>query len=141
MSKRRVLILCTGNSCRSQMAEGLWRVLGGASWEVHSAGTRPAGFVHPLAVRAMAETDVDIRDQRSKSLDEYAGESFDVVVTVCDSAAQDCPMFPGGTRVLHWPLRDPAAVVRDEQEQMLAFRRTRDEIRARIARWLAHEPV
>jgi arsenate reductase len=135
MSKRRVLIVCTGNSCRSQMAEGLWRELAGDEWEAHSAGSRPAGFVHPQAIEALAEVGIDISGQRSKALDEFRGQRFELVVTVCENAARDCPVFPDAGRVLHWPLTDPAAA--DGQQGRLAFLRVRDELRARTAAWLA----
>src|ERR687893_1475059 len=110
MSERgRVLILCTGNSARSQMAEGLLRGMAGARFEVESAGTRPTGL-RPEAVEAMRERGVDISGQRSKSVDEFAGEAFDYVITVCDNARDNCPVFPGATERIHWGFNDPAAV-------------------------------
>ncbi len=137
--QRRVLILCTGNSCRSQMAEGLWRHLGGDAWDVHSAGSRPTGAVHPLAVRAMAERGLDISQQESKSLAPYAEQPFDVVVTVCDSAAQDCPAFSRAAQRLHWSTDDPAAVDGTETQQMASFARVRDELAERIRTFLASD--
>jgi arsenate reductase len=97
---KRVLILCTGNSCRSQIAEGLWRALAGDRWEVASAGARPAGTVHPLAVEAMQEIGIDISSHRSKHVDEFAGQNFDLLVTVCDSARESCPTLPRVKRAL-----------------------------------------
>ena len=136
MSKRRVLILCTGNSCRSQIAEALWRHLAGDEWDVHSAGSHPVGFVHPLAVQALAELGLDVGDQHSKALDRYLHQQFDLVVTVCDRAAQDCPTFTHARRRIHWPLDDPASAGETELELASAFRHTRDEVRARIAAFL-----
>jgi arsenate reductase len=133
--KRRVLFLCTGNSCRSHMGEGLLRLLGGQRFESHSAGSRPAGYVHPLAVRVMAEVGVDISAHSSKSIAEFVpprGEAPDVVVSVCDSAAKDCPAFPGRAQRLHWPFADPVHVQGNEAERLAAFRKTRDEIRRRL---------
>ena len=133
-TKRRVLILCTGNSARSQMAEGLLRELGGDRFEVFSAGTRPAG-VRPEAVEAMREVGVDISAHRSKSVDEFAGREFDYVVTVCDNARESCPVFPGKTQRVHWSFDDPAAAGGAWDERLAAFRRVRDEIGARLREW------
>jgi arsenate reductase len=139
MSERgRVLILCTGNSARSQMAEGLLRREAGARFEVFSAGTRPAG-VRPEAVAAMREVGVDISGQRSKSVDEFAGQAFDYVITVCDNARDNCPIFPGPTERIHWGFDDPAAVEGDEATRLSAFRRVRDEIASRLRAWLSEE--
>jgi len=132
----RVLILCTGNSCRSQMAQALWESLAGARWEVASAGSRPSGYVHPLAIRAMQELGIDISANTSKSLDLFQHEAFDLVVTVCDNARESCPVFPGAKASLHWPFDDPAVVTGTEEERMLEFRRVRDEIKNRIATFL-----
>jgi arsenate reductase len=134
--KKRVLILCTGNSCRSQIAEGLWRSLAGDEWEAYSAGSRPAGFVHPLAVQVMAECGIDISAHRSKHLDEYSNVAFDLVVTVCDSAKESCPVLPGAGQSLHWPFDDPAEVTGSEAEILDAFHEVRDRIRERIGRYL-----
>lgn len=128
---RRVLILCTGNSARSQMAEGLLRELASGAVEVHSAGTEPSS-VHPLAIRVMAEHGIDIRRQRSKHLDEFIQQAFDDVITVCDRAAETCPVFPGGGRRLHWSLPDPAAVPGGEAERLTAFRTVRDALEERL---------
>jgi arsenate reductase (thioredoxin) len=106
--KKRILFLCTGNAVRSQMAEAIASAFHGEVVEAVSAGSRPAGWVHPDAVRAMADIGVDIRDAESKSADRFLQERFDVVVTVCDSAAQDCPTWPGAKRIEHWPIEDPS---------------------------------
>ena len=131
---KRVLILCTGNSARSQMAEGLLRELGGGRFEVYSAGTRPTGL-RAEAVEAMREAGVDISSQRSKSVDEFAGREFDYVITVCDNANENCPVFPGKTERIHWGFDDPAAVEGTWDERLSAFRRVRDEIAARLREW------
>ncbi len=130
-NKLRVLILCTGNSARSQMAEGLLRHLGGTRYEVFSAGTKPAG-VNPLAIEAMREVGIDISTQRSKSVAEFAGQEFAAVITVCDNAAEECPIFPGAPQRAHWSLPDPAAVSGTEQEKLEAFRKVREELERRI---------
>ena len=128
----RILFLCTGNSARSQMAEGLARALGGD--RVWSAGIAPRG-VHPLAVRAMAERGIDISGQSSKDLSAVPRDP-DVVVTLCDNAADRCPAFPGRVARVHWSLADPAAVAGTEEERLAAFRRTRSEIESRLAAFL-----
>jgi len=129
--KRRVVILCTGNSARSQMAEGLLRHLGGTRFEVFSAGTRPVG-VNVLAIEVMREVGIDISKQRSKSVGEFAGQEFATVITVCDNAAEECPIFPGAPRRAHWSLPDPAAVSGTREEKLGAFRKVRDELERRI---------
>ncbi len=123
-----VLILCTGNSCRSQMAEALLRKAAGDSLRVESAGSQPSGYVHPLAIRAMAEVDLDISASRSKSLDEFLFQDVDTVISVCGNADAACPVFPGQVRRYHWPFDDPAHAKGDEEAQMKVFRRVRDEI-------------
>jgi len=133
--KRQVLVLCTGNSARSQMAEGLLRHLGQGEIEVFSAGTAPSA-VHPLAVRVMEEIEIDISSHRSKDLDGFRHSSFDDVITVCDNAAESCPVFPGGARRTHWSLPDPVAVQGDEGERLAAFRRVREALDSRMRRWL-----
>lgn len=125
----RVLILCTGNSARSQMAEGLLRHDGGDRFTVESAGTKPS-VVRPEAIAALREIGIDISGHRSKHVDEFTGQAFDVVLTVCDHANEVCPVFPGGTRRLHHAFDDPAAVTGDDETRLAAFRRVRDEIRA-----------
>ncbi|HPE63650.1 MAG TPA: arsenate reductase ArsC [Methanothrix sp.] len=130
-TKPRVLFVCTNNSARSQMAEGLLRHLHGDRYEVFSAGTFPTE-VHPLAIRAMAERGVDISGHRSKSLDEFRGAEFDLVVTVCDRAREACPFFPGGGKRVHQSFPDPAAAAGTEEERLCAFRDVRDAIEAWI---------
>ena len=127
MTMKRILFLCTGNAARSQMAEAIARANHGDVVEVVSAGSRPAGFVHPLAVRAMADLGVDIRDAESKPAERFIREDFDAVVTVCDSAAQDCPAWPGARRLEHWPIEDPSS------GGYPGFVATRDDLARRIA--------
>jgi arsenate reductase len=132
MTKKRILFLCTGNAARSQMAEGLARAFHGDEVDVVSAGSRPAGWVHPLAIRAMAAIGVDIHDQYSKSADEFLDQPFDAVITVCDSAAKDCPTWPGAKRVEHWPVVDPSYGPDDPATRYDRFVATRDELAKRI---------
>jgi arsenate reductase len=133
------LVLCTGNSCRSQMAEGLVNHFLGETWEARSAGTDPAGYVHPLAVQAMAELGIDISGRRSKPVDEFRGAAFDLVVTVCDDAAEACPMWLGQGRVAHISFPDPARATGTLDEQLAAFRRVRDDLRTQILGFLEKE--
>ena len=130
--KKKILFLCTGNAARSQMAEGLARADHGDVLDVVSAGSRPAGWVHPLAIRALADVGIDASDHTSKSADQFINEPFDVVVTVCDSAAQDCPMWPGAKRIEHWPIEDPSYGPDDPATRPDRFAATRDELRRRI---------
>lgn len=132
MSRKRVLFLCTGNSARSQMAEGLVNHLLGDRWEAFSAGTAPSGCVHPLAVKALAELGVDAATQRSKSTDEFRGVDFDVVITVCDHAAQNCPVWLGKGRRKRPGFPEPAAAAGGEVEQLEMFRRVRDGLRQTV---------
>ena len=129
--KKRVLILCTGNSARSQMAEGFLRHAGGDRFEVFSAGTHPS-VVREEAIEAMRDWDIDLSGHRAKSVDEFAGQQFDYVVTVCDNAANNCPVFPGAAQRIHWSFDDPAAAVGDYKTRVMEFRRVRDEIAARF---------
>jgi arsenate reductase len=129
--KQRVLFLCTHNSARSQMAEGLLRALGGDRFEAMSAGTE-ATHVRPLAIRAMRELGVDISGQESKTLDRYLREPFDYVITVCDDANEACPFFPGAANRLHWSFEDPSRAKGSEEERLAVFRSVRDRIRQRI---------
>jgi arsenate reductase (thioredoxin) len=131
VDRQRVLFLCTHNSARSQMAEGLLRALAGDRFEAFSAGTE-ATHVRPLAIEAMADLGVDISQQESKTLDRYLGEPFDAVITVCDQAAEACPVFPGARRRLHWSFPDPSKATGSEAEQLAVYRRVRDDIRQRI---------
>ena len=133
--KKRVLILCTGNSARSQMAEGLLRHDGGGRFEVFSAGVEPS-HVRPQAIEAMREIGMDISGHRSKSVDEFAGQEFDYVITVCDNANERCPVFPGKTERIHWSFDDPAAAEGDEAERLAVFRRVRDEIRGKLREFI-----
>jgi arsenate reductase len=128
MEKQRVLILCTGNSARSQMAEGLLRHDAGDRFVVESAGVKP-GHVRPEAIAVMQEIGLDISGHRSKHVDEFSGQGFDYVLTVCDNANESCPVLPGQGRRLHRSFADPAALQGSEQERLAAFRKARDEIR------------
>ena len=127
--KPLVLILCTGNSCRSHLAEGILRAAAGDLVEVASAGSKPAGYVHPLAIRVMAEIGIDISAHRSKHLNEFLDRPVQTVITVCGNADQVCPMFPGQMYRHHWGFDDPAHATGTEDEQLAVFRRVRDEIR------------
>ena len=138
MKKRKVLLLCTGNSARSQMAEGLVNHFRGDEWEAVSAGTRPSGYVHPLSIRAVAELGIDISGSRSKSADEFRDAELDLVITVCDGAAQNCPVWLGQGRVVHIPFPDPAAATGSEGEQLALFKQVRDGIRTRVFEVLDH---
>ena len=135
---KRVLILCTGNSCRSQMAEGLFRHLSDGAYDAYSAGVNPSA-VNPLAIRAMDEIGIDISANTSDHVDLYAGQAFDLVITVCDNAQENCPVFPGAKDMRHWPFDDPADATGSEEEKMPVFRRIRDEIQAKIADFLKKE--
>jgi len=126
--KKRVLILCTGNSARSQMAEGLLGHDAGDRFEVESAGTKPSS-VRPEAIQVMREIGIDISGHRSKSVDEFAGHTFDYVLTVCDHAQESCPIYPGHSNRLHQNFQDPAAVEGSDEQRLTAFRKVRDEIR------------
>jgi arsenate reductase len=127
--KKRVLILCTGNSARSQMAEGLLRYVAGEFFEVESAGTSPS-FVRPEAIAVMQELGINIRDHRSKHVDEFNGQPFDYVITVCDHARESCPVFFGTAEKLHHDFRDPATALGTDEQLLPVFRHVRDELRA-----------
>ena len=132
MSKQSVLILCTGNSARSQMAEGLLKQMAGDRFEVASAGTRPS-IVRAEAIAVMRELGVDLTGHRSKSVDEFNGHPFDYVITVCDSAKEGCPIFPAGTKRMHWPFEDPPGPDEGSEEgRIRVFRKVRDQIKARF---------
>ncbi|GAC1350988.1 MAG: arsenate reductase ArsC [Ktedonobacteraceae bacterium] len=133
--KQRVLILCTGNSARSQMAEGLLRAMAGERIEVASAGTKPSQ-VNPLAIQVMRERGIDISQHRSKHVNEFLQQPFEVVITVCDNAAEQCPIFPGSVQRISWSFPDPAAVVGINAERLQAFREVRDALAERLQRWL-----
>lgn len=138
--KTQVLILCTGNSARSQMAEGLLRALDSEHFEVFSAGSRPS-VVNPLAIDVMRELGIDISGQRSKHLNEFRQQPFDYVITVCDQAAETCPVFPGRAQRIHWSFPDPAVIQGSPDERLNAFRTTRDAIEARLKQWLRESPA
>lgn len=139
MSRReRVLFLCTHNSARSQMAEGWLRAVGGTRYEVESAGTE-ATRVHPLAARAMSEVGVDLGGHASKTLERFRDEPWDWVITVCDAANEQCPLFPGAARRVHWSFDDPSRATGSDDERLATFRRVRDEIRARLDGWVARQ--
>ncbi len=137
MSKLKVLILCTGNSARSQMAEGLLRHDGGVGFEVHSAGVKPSS-VRPEAIQAMKEIGIDLAGHRSKSVDEFMGQDFDYIITVCDNAKETCPVFPGRAKRIHRSFEDPPQPGEKSEEETLAvFRRVRDEIRGWMKEFIA----
>ena len=139
MKKQRILFLCTHNSARSQMAEGLLRALGGERFETFSAGTE-ATHVRPLAIRAMQELGIDISGQESKTLDRFLDQPFDQVITVCDQANEACPVFFGAKERLHWSFPDPSTATGSEDEQLAVYRAVRDAIRERIERELLAAP-
>jgi arsenate reductase (thioredoxin) len=128
-SKPTVLILCTGNSCRSHIGEGVLRAAAGELVNVQSAGGKPAGFVHPLAIKVMAEIGIDISGHRSKHLTEFLDKSIQTVITVCGNMDQGCPIFPGQMNRHHWPFEDPAKATGTAAEVLACFRRVRDEMR------------
>jgi arsenate reductase len=136
--KKRVLFLCTGNSCRSQMAEGIVNHYLGDKMLAFSAGTTPTS-VNPRAIRSMAEIGIDISGHHSKFMDEFAGQHFDYVITLCDSANEQCPLFFGGVKKMHMGFDDPAAATGSEEEIMLAFRRVRDEIKTKLLQFFKNE--
>ena len=138
---KRVLILCTGNSCRSQMAEGLFRELSDGDWDSYSAGSVPSGYVHPLAIEAMKQRGIDISKGSSKSVSEFEGQEFDLVVTVCDQAKEACPIFPGAKERIHWPSDDPADATGSETGELNVFIRVRDEIESTIESFLASSEI
>ena len=136
--KKRVLFLCTHNSCRSQMAEGLLRHYGGRRFHVYSAGTSPSR-IHPMAIKVMAEKGISLTNQRSKSIDEFLGQGFDIIVTTCDIARDRCPVFPGQGKRLHWDLEDPAETGGSREEKREVFRRVRDELEKLIRSHFVHD--
>ena len=129
MKKPAVLILCTGNSCRSHMAEGILRAVAGDLLEVHSAGSKPAGFVHPMAIEALHEIGIDISSHTSKSMNDFLNRDIETVITVCGNADQACPVFPGQRNRYHWGFQDPAHATGTPEEILTEFRRIRDQIR------------
>ena len=139
MTRQRVLFLCTHNSARSQMAEGYLRARAGDRFEVESAGTEETR-VNPLAIHAMQEIGIDLTGQRSKTLDRFLDQPWDVVITVCDSANERCPVFPRSAGRLHWSFEDPSRARGSEEERLAMFRKIRDEITARIDAWVSERP-
>jgi arsenate reductase len=139
MEKKRLLVLCTGNSARSQMGEGLFRAEGGERFEVFSAGTRPTS-VRPEAIAVMKEIGIDISGHWSKGVDQFTGERFDTIVTVCDNARESCPAFPAPAERIHWSFEDPAAVEGSQEERLAAFRRIRDQIHERVRAFMQSVP-
>ena len=134
------MILCTGNSCRSHLAEGILRAAVGEAAEVASAGSDPAGYLHPMAVEVMKEIEIDISAHTSKHLDEFLQQEVHTVITVCGNADQACPIFPGQAEKHHWPFDDPAKATGSEEEIRAEFRRVRDEIRAKFETYAAEVP-
>jgi len=137
---KKVLFLCTGNSARSQMAEGLLNTLSPGQWKAQSAGIFPS-YVYPLATRVMDEIGINISNQTSKSVEEFGKEKFDYIITLCDDAARACPTFPGNGRRLHWSFEDPAASIGPMEERLAVFRRVRDGIKAKIEEFLKSETI
>ncbi len=137
MRRSKVLVLCTGNSCRSHMAEGILKELGGDLFEVYSAGSKPAGYVHPMAIEVLAEWGIDLSNHRSKHLDEFRDQAIDTVITVCGNADQVCPTFPGQSQKYHWGFVDPAHAEGSDEAVRACFRKVRDEIRAVMAAYVA----
>ncbi len=135
---KKILFLCTGNSARSQMAEGWMKFLGPKDWQIQSAGIFPS-YVHPLAIRAMEEVGVDISGQVSKSTDQFLDQQFDYLITLCDHAAATCPNFPGSGKRIAWSFEDPAAAIGTLEERLAVFRKVRDEMKARIEEFLKTE--
>ena len=138
--KQQVLILCTANSARSQMAEGLLRNLAGERFDIFSAGAKPS-TVNPLAIKAMDERGIDIRSHRSKHLNEFLQQPFDYVITVCDTAAESCPIFPGPAKRIHWSFPDPAALEGSEEERLASFRTVREVIENQLKQWVTEQPT
>ena len=133
--KKRVLFLCTGNSCRSQMAEGFLKRLAGEKYEAESAGVDPTK-INPLSIKVMNEEGIDISGQSSKSADEFIGQKFDYVITVCENAKQTCPVFPGEYKNIHWDLEDPAEAKGGEEERLAVFRKIRDQIKDNVSKFI-----
>lgn len=134
---KKVIIICTGNSVRSQIAEGFFRKYR-SSWEIESAGTNPKGL-NPIAVKIMMEKGIDISDQKSKSLKQFINSKFDYVITVCDNARENCPLFPGKAKLIHWNFEDPAEVKGSIDKKLVAFRKVRDAIEEKILEFLKND--
>ena len=138
--KTQVLILCTGNSARSQMAEGLLREMAGDQMTVYSAGSKPS-VVNPFAIQAMQVRGIDISQHRSKHLQEFLQRSFDYVITVCDNAAETCPMFPGPAQRVHWSFPDPAAIKGSDEDKLNSFVEVRNNLEKTLREWMANLPA
>jgi arsenate reductase (thioredoxin) len=136
---KKVLFICTANSARSQMAEGLLKALGSDRWEVRSGGIF-SSYVHPLAIRAMEEIGIDISRQTSKSINRFVKKKFDYIITLCDDAAKSCPHFPGTGKRFHWPFEDPAAAIGTVEERLAVFRKVRDKLKIKIEEFLSSGP-
>ncbi len=135
--KKSILFLCTGNSCRSQMAEGFMKAFGGDRFEVFSAGSRPEGYVHPLAIETMKQLGIDISSNRSKSVEEFLQRPIDILITVCDNAKEACPVLPGHPATAHWGFEDPAKYEGSREEQLAFYRKIAGEIEQSIRRFLS----
>lgn len=135
---KKVLFICTGNSIRSQMAEGLMNALNPKRWKAQSAGMLPS-YVHPLAIQVMDEIGIDISQQTSKPLNHFIDEKFDYIITLCDHAAMSCPNFPGQGKRIHWSIKHPASIEGTMEERLVVFRKTRDEIKTKIEEFLKSE--
>jgi len=133
--KKKIIVLCTGNSCRSQIAEGYFRHQAGDRFDVASAGLEP-GFVHPKAIQVMQEDGIDISNHISKNVNQYTGEKFDYIITVCENAKERCPYFPGSAERIHWSFEDPAVAKGTEEEILAVFRKVRDQIKEKIIKFL-----
>ena len=131
-----ILFLCTGNSCRSQMAQAIWQNAGNSEWVAVSAGSRPSGYVHPLALKSIEELGLSVDGLESKSVELFVGDQIDLAVTVCDHAKEACPVLPGVARTVHWPFEDPADVTGTDDEKIIQFRKIRDQIKNRIEDFL-----
>lgn len=138
--KKSVLILCTGNSARSQMAEGLLKHITKGEYEVHSAGTKPS-LVRPEAIKVLQEIGIDISDNRSKSVDEFANREIDYVLTVCNNAKENCPYFPAQTKLIHHSFEDPAEAQGDEEARLAVFRKIRDEIKDYLEQMIKNKEI
>ena len=134
ISKKRIIVICTGNSIRSQIAEGFLKKYR-STWEIRSAGTNPIGL-NPITVNVMMEKGIDISNQKSKSLDQFKNSKFDYVITVCDNAKESCPLFPGNAKLIHWNFEDPADVEGGMNEKLFAFRKVRDKIEEKVIEFI-----
>ena len=134
INKKKIIVICTGNSIRSQIAEGFFKKYR-SNWEIRSAGTNPKGL-NPITVDVMMEKGIDISDQKSKGVENFLGENFDYVITVCNNAKESCPLFPGKAKLIHWNFEDPAEVEGGINEKLFAFRKVRDKIEEKIKEFI-----